>query len=83
MALDPFKESAPQVTTVYNSFITGIDVAAKELNGAITASSTNPNDPNNLIKMQAAMANYNTALMVASSVVKSIEETAKSITQKL
>jgi hypothetical protein len=33
--------------------------------------------------MQTALANYNMALMVQSSVIKSIEETAKSITQKL
>jgi type III secretion apparatus needle protein len=49
----------------------------------MSAAGDNPNDPTNLIRMQAAMAEYNTALMVASSVVKSVEETAKSITQKL
>jgi type III secretion apparatus needle protein len=57
--------------------------AATAVNTAITAASTNPGDPTNMIQMQVAMANYNIALQVQSSVIKSIEETAKSITQKL
>jgi hypothetical protein len=36
-----------------------------------------------MIKMQKELANYSMSLQVQSSVVKSIEETAKSITQKL
>ena len=71
------------VTPALNTFTTSIEAAGTVMQNAISAASTNPNDPTNLIKMQAAMANYNTALMVASSVVKSVEETAKSLTQKL
>ncbi len=71
------------VTPALNTFTTAIQDAGGKVQDAITAASDNPNDPANLIKMQAAMANYNTALMVASSVVKSVEETAKSLTQKL
>lgn len=70
---------APALTV----FTTAINNAGTALQGAIGAAGDNPADPTNLIKMQAAMAQYNTALMVASSVVKSVEETAKSITQKL
>jgi type III secretion apparatus needle protein len=42
-----------------------------------------PNDPVNMIKMQKDLANYTLALSVQSAVIKSIEETAKSVTQKL
>lgn len=64
-------------------FTGAINSAGMALQTAIGTAGDNPSDPTNLIKMQAAMAQYNTALMVASSVVKSVEETAKSITQKL
>lgn len=71
------------VTPALNVFTSSINDAGSALQAAIGAAGDNPNDPTNLIKMQAAMATYNTSLMVASSVVKSIEETAKSLTQKL
>ena len=71
------------VTGVFNQFTNAITSESSALKVAITSAADNPNDPTNLIKMQAAMANYNMALMVTSSVVKSVEETAKSITQKL
>lgn len=75
--------AAVSVTPSLNEFTNSINTAGAAVQQAISDAGTNPNDPTNLIKMQAAMANYNTALMVASSVVKSVEETAKSITQKL
>jgi type III secretion apparatus needle protein len=53
------------------------------LQTAITNASANANDPTNLIKMQQELSNYNMAMQVQSSVMKSIEDTAKSITQKL
>lgn len=71
------------VNQVFSSFTTAVTNAGVALNGAITAAAGNVNDPTNLITMQKELANYNMALMVQSSVVKSIEETAKSITQKL
>lgn len=71
------------VNDVYTTFSTGVTAASASLNSAITAASNNVNDPTNLISMQKELANYNMALMVQSSVIKSIEETAKSITQKL
>jgi type III secretion apparatus needle protein len=71
------------VNAVFDKFVQGVNDAGKNLNTAMTAASTNVNDPTNLISMQKELANYNMALMVQSSVVKSIEETAKSITQKL
>jgi type III secretion apparatus needle protein len=80
----------PAVTTlsmdnVYNTFATNVATASTNLETAITdaASGANPNDPVNMIKMQKELANYSMSLQVQSSVVKSIEETAKSITQKL
>jgi len=71
------------VDGVFDSFLDGVTAAASDLKLAIDAASLNINDPTNLIKMQKELANYNMALMVQSSVVKSIEETCKSITQKL
>jgi len=88
MAFTALNDLAPgvKISETFNAF-TGADGAiassATALQTAITNAADNPSDPSNLIKMQAAMANYNTSLMVASSVVKSIEETTKSITQKL
>ena len=71
------------VDAVFTQFTSAVTTAGGNLQDAITAASQNVNDPTNLIKMQKELANYNMALMVQSSVVKSIEETAKSITQKL
>jgi len=71
------------VNTVFTAFDTAATTAATSLKTAIDTASLNINDPTNLIKMQKELANYNMALMVQSSVVKSIEETGKSITQKL
>jgi len=68
---------------VIEAFKAQTNTAATAVNAAITAASANPGDPTNMIQMQVALANYNIALQVQSSVVKSIEETAKSITQKL
>lgn len=75
--------AAVSVTPALNVFTNAITGAGAQVQSTMSAAGDNPNDPTNLIRMQAAMAEYNTALMVASSVVKSVEETAKSITQKL
>ena len=71
------------VNTVFNTFSNAATTASDALKESIDQAGVNINDPTNLIKMQKDLANYNMALMVQSSVVKSIEETAKSITQKL
>lgn len=75
--------AALNVNAVYDAFSTAVTDASTNLKVAIDSASTNVNDPTNMIKMQKELANYNMALMVQSSVIKSIEETAKSITQKL
>jgi type III secretion apparatus needle protein len=71
------------VNSVFNSFSSAVTDASKSLQTAITNASANANDPTNLIKMQQELSNYNMAMQVQSSVMKSIEDTAKSITQKL
>ena len=71
------------VNNVFNSFSSAVTDASKNLQTAITNASANANDPTNLIKMQQELSNYNMAMQVQSSVMKSIEDTAKSITQKL
>jgi len=71
------------VNSVFNQFSKGVSDASSALQTAITAASANANDPTNLIKMQQELSNYNMAMQVQSSVMKSIEDTAKSITQKL
>ena len=71
------------VNQVFSSFASGVSDASSALNAAIANASGNVNDPTNLIKMQQQLSNYNMAMQVQSSVMKSIEDTAKSITQKL
>jgi type III secretion apparatus needle protein len=71
------------VNTVFSSFSDGVSSASSNLQSAIANASSNANDPTNLIKMQQELSNYNMAMQVQSSVMKSIEDTAKSITQKL
>jgi len=68
---------------IIEAFSTQTNAAAQNVNDSITASSQNPGDPSTMIEMQVALANYSIALQVQSSVVKSLEDTAKSITQKL
>lgn len=68
---------------IYDAFQGSTAAAATAVNSAVDASSVNPGDPTTMIKMQIALANYSLALSIQSSVIKSIEETAKSITQKL
>lgn len=68
---------------VLASFQSGTDQITLEVNETIAAAADNPTDPTNMIQMQVALANYGLALQVQSSIVKSLEETAKSITQKL
>lgn len=71
------------VDSVYFRMNEAVNSAATGLDATLTAAQSNPNDPVNMIAMQRALANYTLALSVQSSVIKSIEETAKSITQKL
>jgi type III secretion apparatus needle protein len=71
------------VNTAFSAFTGGVEKAGNELNKAIQSASSNVNDPVNLINMQKELANYNMALQTQSAIVKSVEETAKSITQKL
>lgn len=68
---------------IITAFADQTNSAAEAVNASITASSANPGDPSTMIEMQVALANYSIALQVQSSVVKSLEDTAKSITQKL
>ena len=60
-----------------------IDVDATKLNEAIAKAGENPNDPTALIQMQQELAMYNIAMQTQSAVIKSIEDTAKSVTQRL
>lgn len=71
------------VNKAFDAFTGGISQSGGKLNEAIAKASENVNDPVNLINMQKELANYNMALQTQSAIVKSVEETAKSITQKL
>jgi type III secretion apparatus needle protein len=71
------------VNKAFDSFTKSVSDSADNLNKAIESASKNVNDPVNLITMQKELANYNMALQTQSAIVKSVEETAKSITQKL
>ena len=80
---DPVSTGGISVNSVYGAFSQAVSTSSTNLNVAISLAQANPNDPSSLITMQKELANYNMALQVQSSVMKSIEETAKSITQKL
>lgn len=71
------------VNKAFSAFTSGVSTAGANLNTAISNASSDVNDPTNLIKMQKELANYNMALQTQSAIVKTVEETSKSITQKL
>jgi len=75
--------TSPVGDAIASLFNDATNTAANNVNAAINTSSANPGDPASMIKMQVALSNYSIALSVQSSVIKSLEETAKSITQKL
>lgn len=56
---------------------------SSKLDAAIKSASADPTDTVALLEMQQALAEYNVALQVKSAVIKSVEDTAKSITQRL
>lgn len=68
---------------ILTAFTSATQAASTQVQDSVNAASANPGDPTNMINMQVALSNYSLALTVQSSVVKSLEETAKSITQKL
>lgn len=71
------------VNDIHASFATAVTTAGTTLANTLETAAAAPNDPVNMIKMQKDLANYTLALSVQSAVIKSIEETAKSVTQKL
>jgi type III secretion apparatus needle protein len=93
MALGPTTTTVGGVTTttnanltvdnIYDAFAAAVVNAGNTLGTTLDAAAAAPNDPVNMIKMQKDLANYTLSLSVQSAVVKSIEETAKSVTQKL
>jgi len=71
------------VNKAFDAFTTGVSTSGSNLNEAINTASSDVNNPTNWIKMQKELANYNMALQTQSAIVKTVEETSKSITQKL
>ena len=78
-----FTQTKLQVDGVYSTMNAAVNTAGKNLDDVLAAAAQAPNDPVNMIKMQRDLANYTLSLSVQSAVIKSIEETAKSVTQKL
>lgn len=65
-----------------------IDAAATKINDAANSINTqlanyDPTDPGSLLRTQQALATYNLSITVTSSLIKSIEDTTKSVAQKL
>lgn len=56
-----------------------INSSANEINALLE--NYNPNNPASLLVAQQAMSNYNLSITVASSFIKSIEDTAKAVAQ--
>jgi type III secretion apparatus needle protein len=65
-----------------------VDFAAGKISDAAAGINTqlqnfDATDPGQLLKMQQALANYNLSITVTSSIIKSLEDTVKSVAQKL
>lgn len=65
-----------------------VDLAAKSINDSAAGINAqmakfDPTDPGALLKMQQQLANYNLAITVTASIIKSLEDTVKSVAQKL
>lgn len=58
-----------------------INTSANAINDQLA--NFNPTDPGSLLQMQQQLANYNLAITVTSSLIKSLEDTVKSVAQKL
>ena len=58
-----------------------INTSADQINAQLA--NYNPTDPGSLLQMQQCLANYNLAITVTSSLIKSLEDTVKSVAQKL
>jgi type III secretion apparatus needle protein len=58
-----------------------INNSANEINNLLA--NYNPNNPASLLVAQQAMANYNLSITVASSFIKSIEDTTKAVAQHI
>lgn len=56
-----------------------INTAADTINGLLA--DYNPNNPASLLQAQQALANYNLAITVTSSFIKSLEDTTKAVAQ--
>lgn len=81
---DPIGGAANVTSTVsIEEVSSAINVDASNLEAAIANAGENPNDPTALIQMQQELAKYNIAMQTQSAVIKSIEDTAKSVTQRL
>lgn len=66
---------------IINSAATNINNAAADINTQL--STFDPTSPGELLRMQQNLANYNLAITVTASVIKSLEDTTKSVAQKL
>lgn len=83
LAISGGAQGTPVGDQIVAAFEGATTSASTQVEDSINQAAANPGDPSNMINMQVALANYSLALQVQSSVVKSLEDTAKSITQKL
>ena len=66
---------------VVGAATTAINNSANAINGSLA--NFNPSDPGSLLQMQQQLANYNLAITVTSSIIKSLEGTVQAVAQKL
>ena len=66
---------------VINATTNSINSSANAINGQLA--SFNPTDPGSLLQMQQQLANYNLAITVTSSLIKSLEGTVQAVAQNL
>jgi hypothetical protein len=66
---------------VINATTNSINSSANAINGQLA--NFNPTDPGSLLQMQQQLANYNLAITVTSSLIKSLEGTVQAVAQNL
>ena len=78
--IDPNNLSIDSVT---KSLGGGVDKSADKLSQALDKLSQNPDDPATMFEVQKALSVYNLSITMESSIVKSLEDTMKSFTNRM
>ena len=71
------------IDRVTNTLGSGVDKTGDKLSQALDKLSQSPDDPAAMFEVQKALAVYNLSITMESAVVKSLEDTMKSFTNRI